>query len=93
LTGLSETIIEVGRGTGDDQTAAIARQYGQPVDLEWVHDGQSLFFLQVRLITQLDITVFSNRIAREMLPGIIKPLVWSVNTRLIIQTWVDILLA
>jgi phosphohistidine swiveling domain-containing protein len=128
LTGLSETIIEVGRGTGDDQTAArqdperwvgkwgnwlqkpdtgfiseplarliveqagaIARQYGQPVDLEWAHDGQSLFFLQVRPITQLDIPVFSNRIAREMLPGIIKPLVWSVNTRLINQTWVDIL--
>jgi pyruvate,water dikinase len=128
LTGLSETIIEVGRGTGDEQaaarmdperwvskwgnwlqqpeqsliseqlardivkqTSAIARQYGQPVDLEWAFDGQFLYFLQVRPITQLNIPVFSNRIAREMLPGIIKPLVWSVNTRLINQTWVDIL--
>lgn len=128
LTGLSETIIEVGPGNGEEQAAAkkdpvrwvskwgnwlqrpepglisedlardivrltngIARQYGQPVDLEWAFDGQSLYFLQVRPITRLNIPIFSNRIAREMLPGIIKPLVWSVNTQLINQTWVDIL--
>jgi phosphohistidine swiveling domain-containing protein len=128
ITGLSETIIEVGRGTGDELAAArhnperwiskwgnwlqrpdpgliseelaraivsqagsAARQYGRPVDLEWAYDGQSLYFLQVRPITQLDIPVFSHRIAREMLPGIIKPLVWSVNTRLINQIWADIL--
>lgn len=129
MTGLSETIIEAGQGTGDDQTKAksdpecwiskwgcwikrpeqglineelaleiirqtksIAGRYGQPVDLEWAYDGNKLHFLQVRPITRLDIPVFSNRISREMLPGIIKPLVWSVNTRLINQTWVDILI-
>jgi len=128
MTGLSETIIEAGRGTGEDQTTMmcdperwirkwgswltqpsngilpeeIARliakntkeiesKYGQPVDLEWAYDGESLYFLQIRPITRLDIPVFSNRISREMLPGIIKPLVWSVNTRLINQTWVEIL--
>jgi pyruvate,water dikinase len=128
MTGLSETIIEVGQGTGEDQviarkdperwvdkwgswiiqpenglipeelarnivnkTKTVELKYGQPIDLEWAYDGKSLFFLQVRPITRLDIPVFSNRISREMLPGIIKPLVWSVNTRLINQIWVDIL--
>jgi len=128
MTGLSETIIEAGNGTGEDQVKAkadperwiakwgswlqkptegqipeslaldfikqakaIEKKFGQPIDLEWAHDGKSLYFLQVRPITRLDIPAFSNRISREMLPGIIKPLVWSVNTRLINQTWVDIL--
>jgi len=128
MTGLSETIIEAGHGTGEDQTKAkadperwiskwgtwiqkpseshmpealalefikqakaIEKKFGQPIDLEWAYDGTSLYFLQVRPITRLDIPAFSNRISREMLPGIIKPLVWSVNTRLINQTWVDIL--
>ena len=128
ITGLSETIIEAGSGTGEQQsqshrtpecwvskwgnwlkkpeqsiineelarsivykTAKIARLYRRPIDLEWAWDGQCLFFLQVRPITRLDIPIYSNRIAREMLPGIIKPLVWSVNTRLINQTWVEIL--
>lgn len=73
------------------QTGRIAKKFGKPVDVEWAYDGQSLHFLQVRPITRLDIPVYSNRIAREMLPGLIKPLVWSVNTRLINQTWVGIL--
>lgn len=129
LTGLSETIIEVGLGTGDDQvearenperwvckwgnwlekpengliseslandlvrkTTEMVRLFGKPVDMEWAYDGSSLYFLQLRPITQLDITIYSNRITREMLPGIIKPLVWSVNTRLINKIWADILI-
>lgn len=74
-----------------DGTAAIARRFGAPVDVEWAWDGRKLFFLQVRPITRLDIPIFSNRISREMLPGIIKPLVWSVNTRLNNGAWVRIL--
>jgi phosphohistidine swiveling domain-containing protein len=128
MTGLSETILEAGQGTGEDQVAtqqdpqrwvekwgnwisvpeeglldqsvahtlvqrikSMAQVYGQPVDVEWAYDGTDLFFLQVRPITQLDIPVFSNRISREMLPGIIKPLVWSINTRLINREWTNIL--
>jgi phosphohistidine swiveling domain-containing protein len=128
LTGLSETIIEAGRGTGDaqvenrlsperwiskwgswmqkppasllsetlaDNIAArikeIARQYRRPADLEWAWDGDKLYILQIRPITRLNIPIYSNRIAREMLPGVIKPLVWSVNTRLINMTWVRLL--
>lgn len=128
LTGLSEVIIEVGRGNGEEQilaeknperwvskwgnwlekphegimtedlaesivqcTLKIAKEYGKPVDLEWASDGKEIFFLQIRPITRLDIPIYSNRITKEMLPGIIKPLVWSVNTKMINRIWTDIL--
>jgi len=128
MTGLSETIIEAGTGTGEAQaethqnperwiskwgmwsqkpknnildetlardiviqTTEISRRYRRPADLEWAWDGERLYILQIRPITHLDIPIYSNRIAREMLPGVIKPLVWSVNTRLINPTWVRIL--
>ena len=74
-----------------EKTADIAKRYGEAVDLEWAYDGNQLHFLQIRRITCLDIPVYSNRISKEMLPGIIKPLVWSVNTRLINERWVSIL--
>jgi phosphohistidine swiveling domain-containing protein len=73
------------------QATEISSRYRRPADLEWAWDGEKLYFLQIRPITHLDIPIYSNRIAREMLPGIIKPLVWSVNTRLINPTWVRIL--
>ena len=61
-----------------EQTRSIARTYGKPVDLEWVYDGQKLQWVQLRQITSLkNVSLYSNRIAREMMPGIIKPLVWS----------------
>jgi hypothetical protein len=63
-----------------DQTRTIARTYGKPVDLEWVYDGQQLHWVQLRQITSLkNVPLYSNRIAREMMPGIIKPLVWSIQ--------------
>lgn len=85
--GLSDTLAR----TIVVQAKEIARKYRRPVDLEWAWDGETLYFLQVRPITRLDIPVYSNRIARDMLPGIIKPLVWSVNTRLINPVWATIL--
>ncbi|MDH4141190.1 MAG: PEP-utilizing enzyme [Chloroflexota bacterium] len=69
----------------------IAEAFGQPADLEWVHDGTSLYWVQVRPIAGLEgIGIYSNRIAREVLPGIIKPLVWSVNVPVVNQAWVDL---
>jgi phosphohistidine swiveling domain-containing protein len=35
--------------------------------------------------------VYSNRIARDMLPGVIKPLVWTVNTSIVNAAWVQLL--
>jgi phosphohistidine swiveling domain-containing protein len=73
------------------QTKEIAAQCGRCVDLEWVYDGQDIYWIQLRDITSVDHhNIYSNRMAREMLPGIIKPLVWSVNTQLMNSVWVDI---
>ena len=70
-------------------TEKMAKEYGGPIDLEWVYDGQELWWLQVRPITALgDVTIYSRRIAKEVLPGIIKPLVWSINVPMVNQAWI-----
>jgi pyruvate,water dikinase len=73
-----------------DQTKAIAKIYGQPVDLEWVYDGHAVYWVQLREITSLDIDLYSNRISREVFPGIIKPLIWSINVPLVNSAWVKL---
>jgi pyruvate,water dikinase len=73
------------------ETKSIARWYGHPVDLEWVFDGESIYWVQLRDITTTDINVYSNHIAKEVLPGIIKPLVWSVNVPLVNGAWVKLI--
>ena len=52
----------------------------------------NLWWVQVSEITALkSASVYSNRISREVLPGLIKPLVWSVNTRLVNGAWVALI--
>lgn len=69
----------------------IADRFGGPVDLEWVHDGARLWWVQVRPITGLeDVTIYSRRIAKEVMPGIIKPLVWSVNVPMVNEAWIEL---
>lgn len=81
--GLIEQIIE--------QAQSIVEANDNPVDLEWVFDGQTVYWLQLRPITTLDgLHVYSNRIAREVLPGMIKPLVWSVNVPLVNGAWIEL---
>jgi pyruvate,water dikinase len=70
------------------QTKAIARAHGRPVDLEWVYDGHQVNWVQMREITTLDIPIYSNRLSKEVFPGVIKPLVWSVNVPLVNGAWV-----
>ncbi|MBN1937472.1 MAG: hypothetical protein JW934_22635 [Anaerolineae bacterium] len=73
-----------------DQTRAIAQAWGRPIDLEWVFDGQQIGWVQMREITSLDVDVYSNRISREMTPGLLKPLVWSAS-RQVNHAWMRIL--
>ena len=69
----------------------LATKFGRPVDLEWVWDGQGVWLVQMRPITGIeDIPIYSNRISREVLPGMIKPLVWSVNVPMVNQAWVNL---
>jgi pyruvate,water dikinase len=75
-----------------DQTVRIVGVIGREVDLEWVYDGQELHWLQLRDITALtNLRIYSNKISKEFLPGMIKPLVWSVNIPLVNGAWVDLL--
>lgn len=74
-----------------DSTTRIAQAFGRPVDLEWVWDGQEIWWVQLRPITGLDdVSVYSNRISKEVMPGIIKPLVWSVNVPMVNRAWVGL---
>lgn len=73
-------------------TAKLKKAHGSHVDIEWVFDGREVYFLQLREITgPNNQSVYSNRMAREMLPGQIKPLVWSVNIPLVNGTWIQLL--
>ena len=62
------------------------------LDIEWAYDGSAIYYLQARPISSLtSIKIYSNRISRDMLPGMIKPLVWSVNIPLVNSVWIGIL--
>ncbi|MBD3291058.1 hypothetical protein GF337_19780 [candidate division KSB1 bacterium] len=74
-----------------DGTKEISSIYGNPVDLEWVFDGKNIYWVQLREITELkNLNIYSNRISREVLPGMIKPLVWSINIPLVNSAWICI---
>ncbi len=73
------------------ETRAIGRARDQAVDLEWAWDGAEVRWLQVRPITGLErIRLYSDRIAREVLPGLVKPLVWSVNVPVVNRAWIEL---
>jgi pyruvate,water dikinase len=64
------------------------RRYGSAVNLEWAYDGTMLYWLQLRELTTIEgVNIYSNRIAKEMLPGMIKPLVWSINIPMVNSSW------
>jgi pyruvate,water dikinase len=72
-----------------NEARRIQKLYGSPVDLEWAYDGRNVYWLQVRPITALtNVPLYSNRISREVLPGIIKPLIASVNIPLVNTAWI-----
>ncbi len=74
-----------------DTCRRLAGEFGEAIDLEWVWDGTRLWWVQARPITGLaEIPVYSNRISREVMPGMIKPLVWSVNIPMVNGAWVKL---
>lgn len=84
-------LIDVIRQVARD-TNKLKRYYGHHIDIEWVYDGAQLFYLQLRRITaRKEINIYSNKLAREMLPGQVKPLVWSVNIQMVNSTWIDLI--
>ncbi len=74
--------------------AVIARKMealfkGIPQDIEWTYDGEKLWLLQVRPITNLQ-PIWTRKIAAEVIPGQIPPLTWSVNQPLTCGVWGEI---
>jgi len=70
------------------QARTISKIFRMPVDLEWAYDGQDVYWLQMREITTLrNLDIYSNKISREFLPGMIKPLIWSVNIPVVNNSW------
>ncbi len=67
------------------------QRYGAAIDAEWVFDGSDVYWVQVRPITSLNVEDrYSNRISKEVLPGAIKPLIWSVNVPMVNQAWIEL---
>jgi phosphohistidine swiveling domain-containing protein/glycerol-3-phosphate acyltransferase PlsY len=62
------------------------RYHGIPQDIEWSYDGQTLWILQTRPITTL-LPIWTRKIAAEVIPGLIRPLTWSINRPLTCGVW------
>ncbi|MDX2096465.1 MAG: glycerol-3-phosphate acyltransferase [Leptolyngbyaceae cyanobacterium bins.59] len=62
------------------------RYHGIPQDIEWTWDGETLWLLQSRPITTL-LPLWTRKIAAEVIPGLIRPLTWSVNRPLTCGVW------
>jgi len=74
-----------------EQSKSIVEHFDKAVDLEWVYDQQTIYWVQLRPITTLDrLGIYSNRISREVLPGMIKPLIWSINVPLVNSAWIEL---
>ena len=77
-----------------ESVARLAREIedlyrGIPQDIEWTYDGQELWLLQARSITNLQ-PIWTRKIAAEVIPGIIRPLTWSINRPLTCSVWGEI---
>jgi len=60
--------------------------HGIPQDMEWSYDGERLWVLQCRPITNLT-PIWTRKIAAEVIPGCIRPLTWSINRPLTCGVW------
>ncbi|MBT9315038.1 glycerol-3-phosphate acyltransferase [Leptothoe spongobia TAU-MAC 1115] len=68
-------------------TRHLERRFGDiPQDVEWTYDGKQIWVLQSRPITTL-IPLWTRKIAAEVIPGVIRPLTWSINQPLTCGVW------
>lgn len=74
------------------QLGKMAKTLRKDIDAEWVFDGQQIYWVQWREITSIKhLKIYSNRISRDMMPGMIKPLVFSVNVPTVTSAWIDLI--
>lgn len=62
---------------------------GVPQDIEWAWDGAQIWLLQARPITTLA-PVWTRKIASEVMPGLVRPLTWSINQPMICGVWGEV---
>ncbi len=75
-----------------DESRKILKTISKPIDLEWVYDGQVVYWVQMREITTIkDLHIYSNRFSKDVMPGMIHPLIWSINVPLINTVWLGLL--
>ncbi len=75
-----------------NEIVRIRKSWQSEIDVEWAFDGQDLIFLQCRSVTVSEFpNMYSNHISREFLPGMIKPLVWSINIPVVNNVWISLL--
>jgi len=61
------------------ESKILENKKGKPLNLEWSYDGHYIYWLQLREITALsNLPFYSNKMAKEFLPGIIKPLICTI---------------
>lgn len=60
-----------------------------PQDVEWGYDGNTVWIFQSRPITTLQ-PLWTRKIASEVIPGLIRPLPWSINQPLTCGVWGNI---
>ncbi len=77
-----------------EKVAQIARELekhyqGIPQDIEWSYDGTELWLLQTRPITT-NTPIWTRKIASEVIPGVIRPLTWSINRPVTCGVWGDL---
>lgn len=65
------------------------KYHGIPQDIEWSYDGTHLWLLQARPVTTL-FPLWTRKIAAEVIPGLIRPLTWSINRPLTCGVWGEI---
>lgn len=75
-----------------DGSQKIIKKVEKPIDLEWVYDGNEVYWVQMREITAIkNLQIYTNRFSKDMMPGMIHPLIWSINIPLINTVWLGLL--
>ncbi len=86
---LAQTQLDIIRELVKQAQAIEAFFHGLPQDIEWSWDGEKVWILQSRSITNLD-PIWTRTIAAEVIPGVIHPLTWSINRPLTCGVWGEI---
>ena len=70
------------------EASKIQRAFKSPFFLQWILYGDKIIWITAENLRSLEgLKIYSNKIAKDMLPGLILPLVWSVNTPLQSNSW------